>query len=101
MNSSELTDAINKALLTRGAQFVFGAETLRIPGVTTSINGSIDGHPVRFDFQGPDNVVERVHVVWVFDPRTKNQIGDSSAPSGFPAALERMDWPNLLGALTH
>ncbi len=101
MNSSELTDAINTALLTRGAQFVFGAETLRIPGVTTSINGSIDGHPVRFDFQGPDNVAERVHVVWAFDPRTKNQIGDSSAPSGFPAALERMDWSNLLGALTH
>ncbi|WP_202565399.1 hypothetical protein [Agreia sp. COWG] len=101
MNSTELTDSINRALSSRGAQFVFGAETIRIPGAMISINGSIDGHPVRFNFSGPDNVAEGVYVVWVFDPRTKNQIGDASAPSGFPAALERMDWSNLLGALTH
>lgn len=101
MDSSELADAINAALMSRGVKFLFGVETLRIPGVTTSITGTIEGHPVRFDFQGPDNVAEGVHVVWVFDPRTKNQIGDASASSGFPAALDQMDWPNLLGALTH
>lgn len=101
MNRSELSDAINSVLSTRGTTFDLAAETIRIPGVQTSINGSIEGHPVRFDFHGPAGVAERTHVVWVFDPRTKNQIGEASAPSGFPAALERIDWANLIGALTH
>ena len=101
MDSPALTDAINSALRPQGVEFVFGAETLRIPGVTTSISGSIASHPVRFDFQGPDNVAEGLYVVWVFDPRTKNQIGDASAPNDFSAALARMDWSNLIGALTH
>jgi hypothetical protein len=40
-------------------------------------HGTIAGHPVRFDFRGPSNV------------------------EGHPEALERMDWSNGLGALTH
>lgn len=101
MNSTELTAAINSALTGRQFEFVFVAEGPRIPGVMVTISGAIDGHPVRFDFHGPANVVEQLHVVWVFDPRTKNQIGNASAQAGFPEALERIDWPNLLGALTH
>lgn len=101
MRSSELTDAVNASLSHQGVAFVFGAETIHIPDVVTSINGSIEGHPVRFDFHGPSNVEEREYLVWVFDPRTTNQIGEGSAPSGFPTALSSLDWTNLLGALTH
>ncbi|MFJ4253738.1 hypothetical protein [Microbacterium sp. NPDC090003] len=82
-------------------EFQLAASGPQIPGVMTVISGSIDGHPIRFDFHGPDNVEEKLHLVWAFDPRTTNQIGDASDPHGFTEALEQMDWANLLGALTH
>lgn len=99
MDSAQLAAAINDQLESRGFEFVFGAELLRIPGATVSIAGQIDGHPVRFDFQGPNNVADRAHVVWAFDLRTKMQIADASDPVGFPAALSRVDWTNFVGAL--
>lgn len=96
-----ITDAINLILKARGTAFVPAGNAGGSRGAILWLGGTIEGHPVRFDFYAPAVVAEGTHVVWVFDPRTKNQIGDSSSPDGFTAALEQLDWSNLLGALTH
>lgn len=99
--TQQLTDAINAHLASRSTTFVPNAGSSSHPNVVTYLAGSIEGHPVRFDFYDPALVEEKVHVVWAFDPRTENQIGDSSSPNGFVEALEGLDWTNLIGALTH
>lgn len=99
--TSELTDAINLILEARGTAFVPAGTASGNRGMIFWLGGSIEGHPIRFDFYAPAVVEEGTHVVWAFDPRTKNQIGGSSSPDDFSDALEQLDWPNLLGALTH
>lgn len=101
MTTAELEAAISAEFKLRGATFTAGLEQVRVPDVLVTLLGSIDGHPLRFDFYGPKGVEGNSYLVLIFDLRTKNEIGNASSSVAFRKALERIDWPNVLGALTH
>lgn len=101
MTTSDMERWIAAELKPRRLDFSLSREQVHIPDVLTALLGSIDGNPVRFDFHGPKNVDGGSYLILVFDLRTRNEIGTASSPSGFMEALARMDWPNVIGALTH
>lgn len=101
MVTSGLEAAISGELAPYGATFTPAAAQVRVPAVLSSLFGSIDGHPLRFDFHGPERVAGDAYVVLIFDLRTKNEIGNASSSVDFAQALGHVDWPNALGALTH
>lgn len=55
---------------------------------------------MRSDFYGPKAVEGGCYLVRMFDLRTKNENGTASSQEGFADALDQVDWPNMLGALT-
>ncbi|ROQ16237.1 hypothetical protein EDF23_102440 [Curtobacterium sp. PhB128] len=101
MVPSGLEAGISVELAPYGATFTPTAAQVRIPAVLASLFGLIDGHPLRFDFHGPERGTGDAYVVLMFDLRTKSEIGSASSSVGFRQALEHVDWPNALGALTH
>ena len=101
MKTADLEKWISAEVRPYRLKFSLSGEQVRIPDVLTALLGSIDGHPVRFDFHGPKSVDTGAYLILIFDIRTKNEIGNASSPSGFMEALARIDWPNAIGALTH
>lgn len=101
MSTSELEEALARHLTTYGVSYTRGGHGPEIPDVLSTFHGAIDGHPMRSDFFGPKAVEGGFHLVRMFDLRTKNEIGTALSQESFADALDQLDWPNMLGALTH
>jgi hypothetical protein len=101
MSPTELETAIVRHLTAYDVSYTTGSHGPEIPGVLVTIHGAVDGHPMRTDFHGPGGVDDGSYLVLMFDLRTKNEIGKGASPESFDDALANVDWPNVLGALTH
>lgn len=60
--TSQLTNAITLILEPRGTAFIPAGKATGSRGMIIWLSGSIEGHPVRFDFYAPAVVAEGTHV---------------------------------------
>jgi len=101
MSISELEEALARHLTAYGVEYTQGSHGPEIPDVLSTFHGAINGHPMRSDFFGPKAFEGGFYLVRMFDLRTKNEIGTACSQESFAHALDQLDWPNMLGALTH
>lgn len=101
MSALEMEAGVARQFAARSVTSAAGARGPEIRDVLMTIYGAVDGNPLRADFHGPKGVSDGSYIVLIFDLRTKNEVGNSSSSISFDRALDRMDWRNVIGALTH